>query len=131
MRKKSCRDISQVNPIERFLNILMFLFGVFLLLPYETFSNQNYSGMKMIANENIWGTICILIVVYMLIIRNMKIPIRYKIIGFSIQTALWSFVGTMLLISNFINHNVSTGGSTYLCIAGLSLYVTYIMGGDS
>lgn len=124
IKKRSCFII------ECFLTVITISFGLVLILPFETFSNPIYSGLKGIAPEYVWGLIFAIAGVYQLITMVLKRKSILKMIGFSLLTFLWSFSGTAILVNDIMHSYLSTGFTNYLCIAGLSFYMSYMMGGD-
>lgn len=117
-------DDKHTKPIGIFLALVLTLYGFILLLPYDTLVAHGYWYILRIANENTWGGICFavgLIQFYSVFITKKKF---IKVLSLSLQTFIWSFIGTMFLVNDiaFSDNTINTAFATYLCLAGLSLY---------
>lgn len=131
-KKKSNSNCIKSNDgckvIGNFLLLTTIFFGLSFLLPYDTFANNSsYSTMSYIADESIWGMFYIIAGIILFIAMRTNNS-KLKICGFTIQTFIWSFTGTMFLISNLNCGYIGTGCFTYLNMAGLSYYMTYMIG---
>lgn len=122
-KKASC------TPIGMFLGIISMLFGTVLLFPYHTFDNNElYTAMYKVSTEEKWGIVCFLLGLFQIYITNTPKRKNLKIISLSLQTFLWTFIGTMFLINDLIlGHSLNVAFTTYLSLAGLSLYTAYKM----
>lgn len=119
---------NKFKPIETYFIVHMMTFGLILLYPSNTFSNPVYHTMSLIAKEEYWGVLCVLISLiqlFSMLIENRNM----KIISLSLTTFLWSSIGTMFLIESVIT-NLWNTGITYICIAGFALWLAHTIGGQ-
>lgn len=122
---ESC-NISKCAPIETFLIVVLFIFGLVLLSPYD---RNFYSGMILFQIEEIWGALCVLTSIYQIYVNMKNKGKKFKLIGFGIQTFIWSFMGTSFFVNGIVNGYLTTAFGTYMSIAGLSFYMSYKMRG--
>ena len=117
---------NKFKPIETFLIAHMMSFGVVLLLPNDTFASPLYRNMAYIAPEEYWGMLCIFISLFQLfsMLHDEK---ALKITSLIATSFIWSSIGTMFLIEGIVTGVYSTG-ITYLCVAILSLWLSYKIG---
>jgi hypothetical protein len=125
MRKKLQ---GKFKPIETYLILHTLLFGLILLCPTNTFDNPVYHTMSILAQEEVWGSIYVLIAIlqFVAMCRNNQ---KMKIIILSLTASLWSSVGTSFLIESIGYGRLNTGVS-YLAIAGLAVWLSYVIGGE-
>jgi hypothetical protein len=117
------------TPIETFLGIISTLFGTVLLLPFDTFQSHAYHTLVELADEYIWGAVCLFVGILQLLTVIINKRRFFKVLSLTLQAFIWSFVGTMLLVNDLIlGGTLNTGVTTYLTIAGLALYTAYRLG---
>lgn len=118
----------KLKPIETYLIVHTFVFGLVLLLPSHTFDNPVYHTMSIVAPEGVWGSVYVIIALFQFLAMYLKIN-RMKIIMLSLTASLWSSIGTMFLIESILCHQLNTG-IAYLVVAGLAVWLSYVIGGE-
>lgn len=127
-RNNSKNDKSNYSR-EFFLGIVLTLFGFVLLLPYDTLKSHGYGLLLHVASEGVWGSFCFIVGIFQLYSTFMIKSRFIKILTLSLETFIWSFIGTMFLVNDLaIGNTMNTACTTYLSLAGLALYTARKLG---
>jgi hypothetical protein len=97
--------------------ISMIWMGVVFLLPMNTFGfSHEYDAMSRIANENIWGIICLLLGLHH--IYSLKFAnVRAARLSFLIGAGWWIFIATMFMLGE-----PASAATTYYILSGASIW---------
>jgi hypothetical protein len=120
--------LKSFRPIETYFISQMFVFGLILLLPNNTFDNRAYEPMSLVAREEIWGIALILVSLFQLYSMIQKEK-KLKIASLSITSFVWSGVATMFLISS-IQSGIYSTGITYYVTSLFAFWLSYKIGGQ-
>lgn len=121
--------MKNIKPMETFLGLYMFCFGVILLNPTDTFSlSISYTAMQAFATELQWGLLCT-IAGASLVLTSFLGTNTFTVLSIAVVTFIFSFIGSMFFVSSLETHVPSTG-ICYLVTAVFSLYCAYKVGGN-